>query len=191
MSSECARSCACVLMTCSARVMVSSVSSEDPLLWLNTACSSGKQKENAGADRANASDPAMIERFAKLQKRFTVFLVHFHALKPVVIWFMSIFDPLLHVGVCYSPVLPSLWGAVFVCSSKMVRCVAVFRSSWAQAGSKSHSGFSWRKVTWPTRTAKYIEKNTDLSHVHTGNLLVARFIHQAFMTHIVRIMRCL
>lgn len=56
-SSDSDRSCACVLMICSARVIITSVSSDVPLLWLNMTCNSGKQKENAGADRAQTSKP--------------------------------------------------------------------------------------------------------------------------------------
>lgn len=49
--------------------------------------------------------------------------------------------------------LPSLCGTVWSYNSSTVRWAAVSRSSSSHSWSRSHSGFSSRRVTWPTRTA--------------------------------------
>lgn len=67
--------------------------------------------------------------------------------------------------VCSPSVLASLCGTVWLCSSSMVRWAAVSRSSCSQASSRSHSGFSNRKVTCPTSTAwRGAKSNIDLRH---------------------------
>lgn len=49
--------------------------------------------------------------------------------------------------------LPSLCGTVWSYNTSTVRWAAVSRSSSSHSWSRSHSGFSSRRVTWPTRTA--------------------------------------
>ena len=51
-----ARSCECSVMTCSALVIITSVSSVLPDTSLSVALSRGKQKEKAGADSGATSD---------------------------------------------------------------------------------------------------------------------------------------